>query len=158
MVLLTLLQLRVPVEGLIAWRNVRMLKRRPRDATEQPLDHRCGIRMDQVAMEVRAVDGSAPVDLDKALLREGIFEILPQTVLEFQNLWTDRMTVLDLMSVPGFPLFTWVSEYHQCYLIMLSTIITASLDLTTPYSAQSALVGMMLYISVVLHLTLIHIY
>jgi hypothetical protein len=63
------------------------------------------------------------------------------------------MTVLDLMSVPGFPYFTYVSEYHQCYFIMLSTIITASLDLTTPYSADSALLGMTLYMSVVLQLT-----
>ena len=84
--------------------------------------------------------------------REGIFEILPQTVMEFQNLWTDRMTVLDLMSVPGLSYLTWVSEYDQCYWIMMTTIITASLDLTTPYSADSALVGMTLYISVVLQL------
>jgi hypothetical protein len=64
MVMLTLLQLRVPVEGLIAWRNVRMLKRRERH---------------HGSMEVRAVDWQrARVDLDKAMLREGIFEILPQ--------------------------------------------------------------------------------
>jgi hypothetical protein len=32
----------------------------------------------------------ARLNLDTALLREGIFETLPQAVLEFQNLWADE--------------------------------------------------------------------
>jgi hypothetical protein len=37
---------------------------------------------------VRAEDFErARYELDRALLREAIFEVLPQAVLEFQNLW-----------------------------------------------------------------------
>lgn len=63
MIMLTLLQLRVPVEGMIAWRNVRMLKRRKKRAQK---DSRLGLR----STEVRAADFQrARIDLDKALLR-----------------------------------------------------------------------------------------
>lgn len=147
MYLLTLLQLRVPVEGLIAWRNTRTLKTRTLDSS------RCRGCCGKTVLVRKDDFARARVDLDRALLREGIFEALPQAVLEFQNLWADEWAVLDLMSVPGLPLLTSVSEYQLNYTIMVFTIFTATLDLTTPYSTDSLIVGVSLYASTFLQLT-----
>lgn len=146
MYLLTFLQLRVPVEGIIAWRNVKMLKSKktPRDSKA------CGLS----SIAVRCEDFErARCDLDRALLREAIFEVLPQAVLEFQNLWADEYTVLDLMSVPGVPFFTTISEYQLTFAIMCCTILTSTVDISTPYASVSPLVGVALSASACIQLT-----
>ena len=53
-------------------------------------------------------------DLDRIMLREGVFEALPQATLEFQNLWVDAWAVLDIHAVPFFPFpwLTFLSEYQ----------------------------------------------
>ena len=146
MYLLTLLQLRVPVEGMIAWRNVRTLK--TRSATHK------GKVCDFSSTLVREADFErARVDLDKALLREAIFEVLPQAVLEFQNLWADEYAVLDLMSVPGVPFITSISEYQLTFAIMCCTILTSTIDISTPYGSATPLVGFALSASALVHLT-----
>lgn len=144
MYVMTLLQCRVAVEGMIAWRNVRTLK-----ATRKQSE----VSESIWTIKVREKDFQrARRGLDMALLREGIFEALPQSVLEFQNLWADEYAVLDLMSIPGIPVLTFISEYQLTFLIMMITIITATLDLTTPYSTKSAAVGLSLYVSQLLQL------
>ena len=94
MYILTILQVRVPVEGMIAWRNVRTLKTK-RERIDTCFGHFWKLQVRERDFE------RARLYLDMALLREGIFEALPQAVLEFQNLWADEYAVLDLMSVPG---------------------------------------------------------
>lgn len=146
MYLLTILQLRVPVEGIIAWRNVKMLKSKTKLHDEKS----CGM----ASISVRGEDFErARCELDKALLREAIFEVLPQAVLEFQNLWADEYAVLDLMSVPGVPFLTSISEYQLTFLIMCSTIITSTVDISTPYASVSPLVGIALSASACIQLT-----
>jgi hypothetical protein len=150
MFLLSILQLRVPVEGIIAWRNVRTLKSKPVEYDKETCGGRFWAMLNRLGMDtimVRCEDlDRARSELDKALLREAIFEILPQAVLEFQNLWcaymsslstacaisrgvkallnhtallvhctscrADEYAVLDLMSVPGLPILTSISEYQ----------------------------------------------
>ena len=74
--LLTLLQLRVPVEGLICWRNVRHLKCQ---TPEAQADGACSL---PPSVHVRKTDFErARVELDKALLREALFEALPQVLM-----------------------------------------------------------------------------
>ena len=80
MYLLTVLQVRVLVEGMISWRNVRTLKSR---------HERTWYGGWSTKVRVRDLQ-RARLNLDTALLREGIFETLPQAVLEFQNLWADE--------------------------------------------------------------------
>lgn len=146
MYLLTVLQLRVPVEGIIAWRNVKMLKSKktPRDSKS------CGLN----SISVRCEDFErARCELDRALLREAIFEVLPQAVLEFQNLWADEYAVLDLMSVPGLPFLTTISEYQLTFGIMCCTILTSTVDISTPYASVSPLVGVTLSASACIQLT-----
>eukprot|EP01052_Picozoa_sp_SAG31_P015423 SAG31_NODE_990_length_10529_cov_37.528340_9_plen_294_part_00 len=91
MYLLTVLQLRVPVEGIIAWRNVRTLKARVvqhgaaacGSSERKACKNGCDPKLRSIS--VRGVElQRARADLEKALLREGIFEALPQAVLEFQ--------------------------------------------------------------------------
>lgn len=89
MYLLTVLQLRVPVEGIIAWRNVRTLKHVVQhdiacgSSERKASKNGCDPKLRSIS--VRGVElQRARADLEKALLREGIFEALPQTVLEFQ--------------------------------------------------------------------------
>jgi len=147
---LSILQLRVPVEGIIAWRNVRTLKSKLVEYDKETCGGRFWAMLNRLGMDtimVRCEDlDRARSELDKALLREAIFEILPQAVLEFQNLWcaymsslstacaisrgvkallnhtallvhctscrADEYAVLDLMSVPGLPILTSISEYQ----------------------------------------------
>lgn len=148
MYLMTILQLRVPVEGMIAWRNCRMLKSKV--SRQQMPCTRSSLK----SVRVRVTDFErARVDLQKALLREGIFEALPQAVLEFQNLWADEWAVLDLMSVPGLPFITAISEYQLTFGIMCCTILTATIDISTPYTAASPLIKVALLASACTQLT-----
>ena len=112
-------------------------------------------RLGKSSWQVRKSDfAQARCDFDRALLREALFEVLPQAVLEFQNLWANEWGVLDLMSVPaGVPFLTQISEYHLTFAIMIFTIITSTLDLTTPYTTHSAMVGLALYMAALLQLT-----
>eukprot|EP01045_Picozoa_sp_COSAG04_P010798 COSAG04_NODE_671_length_11329_cov_2.762867_8_plen_1204_part_01 len=151
MYILTILQVRVPVEGMIAWRNVRTLKTK-RERIDTCFGHFWKLQVRERDFE------RARLYLDMALLREGIFEALPQAVLEFQNLWADEYAVLDLMSVPGgLEMFigslTVISEYQLTFLIMMVTLITATVDITTPYRTNSLMIGLSLYASQLLQLT-----
>ena len=151
MYILTLLQVRVPVEGMIAWRNVRTLKTK-RERIDTCFGHFWKLQVRERDFE------RARLYLDMALLREGIFEALPQAVLEFQNLWADEYAVLDLMSVPGgleivIGSLTVISEYQLTFLIMMVTLITATVDITTPYRTNSLMIGLSLYASQLLQLT-----
>jgi hypothetical protein len=74
-------------------------------------------------------------------------------MLEFQNLYADEWAVRDLTAVPGIPVLTVISEYHLTYVLMVFTVITATLDLVTPYSNDSEVVGLTLYVSALIHLT-----
>lgn len=142
MYILTILQCRVAVEGMITWRNIATLKAKRTKA---------GVGLEVTKVKEKEFE-RARRNLDMALLREGIFEALPQSVLEFQNLFRDKYAVLDLMSIPGVPVLTNISEYQLTFAIMLVTIFTATLDITTPYSTDSLSVGISLYVSQLLQL------
>jgi hypothetical protein len=91
-------------------------------------------RLGMPSIVVRNADlQRARCELDKALLCEAIFEVLPQACLEFQNLWADEFAVLDLMSVPGlpFPFWTSISEYQVTFVLVCLTIVTSGLDIST---------------------------
>ena len=143
MYILTVLQCRVAVEGMITWRNIATLRAKRTKA---------GLGNLEVTKVKEKEFERARRNLDMALLREGIFEALPQSVLEFQNLFRDKYAVLDLMSIPGVPVLTNISEYQLTFAIMLVTIFTATLDITTPYSTDSLSVGISLYVSQLLQL------
>ena len=128
MYLLTVLQVRVPVEGMISWRNVRTLKSRHARTWYGGWSTR-----------VREQDlQRARLNLNTALLREGIFETLPQAVLEFQNLWADEYAVLDLMSVPGLlpPLPTGASEVGLFLIYFLRKICKRNLPVHVVYGSM----------------------
>eukprot|EP01046_Picozoa_sp_COSAG06_P033569 COSAG06_NODE_3434_length_5354_cov_5.834063_2_plen_186_part_00 len=57
--------------------------------------------------------------------------------------------MLDLMSIPGLlpPLPTGYSEYLVTFLIMIITIVTGTLDITTPYNTDNSMVGVTLFLA-----------
>lgn len=56
------------------------------------------------------------------------------------------------MSVPGLPFITSISEYQLTFLIMCITMCTATIDISTPFSAASPLIKVALLASVLMQL------
>jgi hypothetical protein len=65
----------------------------------------------------------------------------------------DEYAVLDLMSVPGIPFLTSISEYQLTFAIMCCTILTSTVDISTPYASVSPLIGIALSTAACIHLT-----
>jgi hypothetical protein len=196
--LMTLLQLRPVLEGIIAWRNIRLLKCKHGEATSWQR-HACrgavlgalvgllyglsypdggllypisGAIFGALALGGAGIlfafkCGSKPklvradefkkvrADFERIMLREGVFEALPQATLEFQNLWSDAWGVLDISAVPFFPFpyMTFLSEYQVTYLLIIVTLLTSTLDIMFCYPPTELFTSACLYFGAMIHLT-----
>lgn len=149
--LLTLFQLRVQVEGMVFYRNIAYEAEAEDEADAADTTKRgcCGKLSRFFFCHKRRIRRSKYETLkskfDRSLLQEGIFEALPQLVLEWQNLFQPGFTtvyrVMPMLYMPGIGnLLPYVSEYFVMSVISFMSAFLGVIDITTPYTPESGLV------------------